>query len=39
MRHNNTIKVFDKRGVYIIVTLTQIYVWTGSKINQNLKKQ
>jgi len=30
-------RVFDKRGVYIIVDYDCIYLWIGSKIYTNVK--
>lgn len=38
-RYNNTMRVFDKRGVFIVVTLERVYVWIGEKIFANIRKQ
>jgi protein-tyrosine phosphatase len=38
-RYNNTMRVFDKRGVFIVVTLECVYMWIGEKIYANVKKQ
>jgi hypothetical protein len=37
VKQNNLMRVFDKRGVFIIQTPTKIFIWSGSRLNQNSK--
>ncbi len=38
IRGSSYSKVFDKRGLYLIVTFNKIFLWIGSKIYENVKK-
>lgn len=38
LKLNNTIRKFDKRGIFVVSCFDKIYVWVGSQVNKNLKK-
>jgi len=38
IRMENLIRVFDKRGIFIVCCLDTTYIWIGSKIFENVKK-
>lgn len=38
IRTDNLIRVFDKRGVFIICAQEATYIWIGSRIYENVKK-
>lgn len=37
--NNNVARIFDKRGVFLIVGIDKVYVWIGSRIYPNVKNQ
>ena len=37
IKENAQTRMFDKRGIFIIVSINNIYIWIGSKINLKMK--